>query len=105
MNASAVVVLTSFPHASAAKRILDGLLERRLAACVQTWPVQSAYHWKGSIQREAEIVALIKTRASLYPKVETFLKAAHPYEVPEIIQLPVTGGSKAYLGWLAAETK
>ena len=99
------VALTTFPDAAVAARILDGLLENRLAACVQTLPVQSAYRWKGAVNRDAEVLALIKTKAALYPEVEAFIRAAHPYETPEIVFLPFAAGLPAYLGWIAAETK
>ena len=99
------VVLTTFPDAAAAAPILDGLLEARLAACVQTLPIQSAYRWKGAVNRDSEILALIKTKTALYPEVEAFLKARHPYETPEILLIPVAAGLAAYLQWIGAETK
>lgn len=105
MNDDACIVLTTFPDESAAARVLEGLLEKRLAACVQILPIQSAYRWEGELRRDPEILAQIKTRAALYPEVETFLRAHHPYEEPEILRVPVTGGSPGYLRWLAAETR
>lgn len=105
MNGKAAMVMTTFPNEETAKRILNGLLERRLAACVQTLPVRSAYHWKGALQHETEVLALIKTKRALYPEVEVFLKAAHPYETPEIVLLAIEAGSKAYMAYLTAETK
>jgi len=105
MNNDACIVLTTFPDESAASKVLGGLLEKRLAACVQTLPIQSAYRWEGELRRDPEILALIKTQAALYPEVETFLGAHHPYEEPEILRVPVTGGSPGYLRWLAAETR
>ena len=105
MTDDACIILTTFPDESAAGRVLDGLLEKRLAACVQTLPIQSAYRWQGDLRRESEILAQIKTRAALYSEVEAFLRAHHPYEEPEILRLPVTGGSPGYLRWLAAETR
>ena len=98
------VVLTTFPDAAAAAPLLDGLLEARLAACVQTLPIQSAYRWKGAVQREPEQLLLIKTRVALYSAVEAHLRAHHPYEVPEIVLVPIAAGSPDYLRWLAAET-
>jgi len=105
MTDDACIILTTFPDESAAGRVLDGLLEKRLAACVQTLPIQSAYRWQGDLRRESEILAQIKTRAALYSEVEAFLRAHHPYEEPEILRVPVTGGSPGYLRWLAAETR
>ena len=105
MTDDACIILTTFPDESAAGRVLDGLLEKRLAACVLTLPIQSAYRWEGELRRESEILAQIKTRAALYSEVEAFLRAHHPYEEPEILRVPVTGGSPGYLRWLAVETR
>ena len=104
-NVDCGVVLATFPDPATAAKILDGLLENRLAACVQTLPIQSAYRWKGAVNRESEVLALVKTKRSLYPEVEKFIKAAHPYETPEIILLPIAAGLPAYLQWLDNETK
>ena len=105
MNTETGMAMTTFPNAEVAATVLDGLLEARLAACVQTMPIRSAYRWKGAVVREDEVLALIKTKASLYPEVEAFLKAAHPYETPEIVWLPIAAGSADYLRWIAGETK
>ena len=98
------IVLTTVATPEDAQRLADGLLEQRLAACVQTLAIQSAYRWKGAVQREPEQLLLIKTRAALYPAVEAYLRAHHPYEVPEIVRVPIAAGSPDYLRWLAAET-
>ena len=105
MNAECGLVLTTFANPETGRRLTDGLLEKRLAACVQTLPIQSAYRWKGAVQREPEQLLLIKTRAALYPAVETYLRAHHPYELPEIVHVPIVAGSSDYLRWLAAETE
>ena len=97
--------MTTFPDAEAAAKVLDGLLESRLAACIQTLPIQSAYRWKGAVQRESEILVLIKTQVALYSEVEAYLRASHPYETPEIILLPIDRSLPAYLEWLTGETK
>ena len=104
MKTQADVVMTTFPNGEVARRILDGLLERRLAACAQTMPIESAYRWKGEIRREPEVLALIKTDAALWPEVEAYLRERHPYETPEILRLPVAGGAAGYLEWIAGET-
>ena len=98
------IVLTTVATPDDARRLADGLLDQRLAACVQTLAIQSSYRWKGAVQREPEQLLLIKTRAALYPAVETYLRAHHPYELPEIVYLPIAAGSPDYLRWLAAET-
>lgn len=105
MDTEYVLVMTTFPNPETAEGIVNGLLEERLAACIQTLPIQSAYRWKGAINREPEVLALIKTRAALYAGVEAFIQARHPYETPEIIRLPVEAGSAGYLQWIQAETK
>ena len=99
------IVLTTVATPDDARRLADGLLEKRLAACVQILAIQSAYRWKGEIQREPEQLLLIKPRAALYPAVEAHLRAHHPYEVPEIVHVPIAAGSPDYLRWLAAETE
>lgn len=99
------IVLTTVATPEDARRLADGLLEKRLAVCVQTLAIQSAYRWKGAVQREPEQLLLIKTRAARYSDVEAHLRAHHPYEVPEIVWLPIAAGSPDYLRWLAAETE
>ncbi len=104
MKTDVDVVMTTFPDAEGARRILDGLLENRLAACAQTMPIESAYRWKGEVRREPEVLALIKTKAALWPEVEAYIRERHPYETPEILRLPVAAGSAGYLAWIAGET-
>ena len=105
MDAEFGMVLTTVAEPDVARRLADGLLEKRLAACVQTLPIHSAYRWTGAIQREPEILLLIKTKAALYPEVEAHLRANHPYETPEIVWLPIAAGFAGYLAWIDAETK
>ena len=105
MNMEVGMVWVTFPHVEAATTIIEGLLEHRLAACVQTMPVQSVYRWKGQLNRDSEVLAIIKTKASLYPEVEAFIRSRHSYEVPEILLLPVTAGFPGYVQWVGNETK
>ena len=99
----ALVVLTTCPDAPAAARIARDLVESGLAACVtRVGPVHSTYRWQGAIQDEPEVLLVIKTVTTRYSELEMRLKSLHPYEVPEIIALPVTRGSADYLGWLGA---
>ena len=105
MNAEYGMAMTTCPDPEIGQKLADGLLEKRLAACVQTLPIHSAYRWKGAIQREPEILLLIKTKAALYPEVEAYLRTVHPYETPEILWLPIAAGFAGYLAWLDAETK
>ena len=87
-----VCILTTAPNLSVARKLSNGLLKNKLAACVNLISsVESHYVWKGKLQKSREIQLLIKTRANLFKKIETFFKKNHPYEVPELIQLPITG--------------
>jgi periplasmic divalent cation tolerance protein len=79
-------------------------VENRLAACVQKVPIQSVYAWKGEICTEAERLLLIKTRSGLYDPIEAYITANHPYEVPEIVMIPLQEGLGAYLSWIDAMT-
>jgi|SRR5689334_966135 periplasmic divalent cation tolerance protein len=102
---TALLVLTNVPERAAAERLADLLVEKRLAACVNILaPCRSVYRWKGTVQHDEEHPMLIKTTAERYPALEQALRAAHPYELPEIIAVPVERGLPAYLEWLAGET-
>lgn len=101
-----ILVLTTVPEEKTGKTIATRLLEERLAACVTISAAsQSFYWWKGQISKEPEHILLIKTRAALYPRLEKKIQEIHPYEVPEIIALPVHKGSADYLNWIEKETK
>jgi periplasmic divalent cation tolerance protein len=102
---STLLVLTNLPDRAAAERIADLLVEQRLAACVNVLaPCRSVYRWKGALQRDEEHPLLIKTTSERYAALEQALRAAHPYELPEIVALPIERGLPAYLEWVAAET-
>ncbi|CZF80638.1 Divalent-cation tolerance protein CutA [Grimontia marina] len=104
MNAlpeSYVVVMTTFADDSIGKRIIESLLEKKLAACIQVLPIQSYYHWQGKIISDAEKQVMIKTKKSLYKEVEAEICLLHDYDVPEVIQLPIEIGLDAYLGWIS----
>ena len=97
----ALVVLTTCPDEPVAAKIARDLVESGLAACVsRVGPVHSTYRWQGAIQDEPEVLLVIKTLTTRYSELEMRLKSLHPYEVPEIIALPVTGGSSDYVAWL-----
>jgi periplasmic divalent cation tolerance protein len=101
-----LLVLTNVPERAAAERLADMLVERQLAACVNILaPCRSVYRWKGAVQHDEEHPMLIKTTAECYPALEQALRAAHPYELPEIIALPIERGLPAYLEWVAGETR
>ncbi len=97
-------VLSTVPGIKKA-RVLAGLLvSQRLAACVQILPgLESHYRWRGRKETSQEVLLLIKTRMSSYKKLEKTLLENHPYEVPEIICLPITKGNRSYLDWISKE--
>jgi len=101
-----LLVLTNLPDRAAAERLAALLIEQRLAACVNILaPCRSVYRWKGAVQRDEEHPMLIKTTAGRYAALEKVLRAGHPYELPEIIAVPIERGLPAYLDWVAAETR
>lgn len=101
-----LLVLTNLPDRAAAERLAALLIEQRLAACVNILaPCRSVYRWKGAMQRDEEHPMLIKTTAERYAALEKALRAGHPYELPEIIAVPIERGLPAYLDWVAAETR
>ena len=104
-RAGALLVLSTAPDRATAERIAGTLVEERLAACVNIVPgVTSVYRWKGKIERDAEVLCLIKTRGSLLAKLSRRLTALHPYDVPEVIALRISGGAPPYLKWLMDQT-
>lgn len=99
-----IQVTTTTEKREDADRIARTLVERRLAACVQiVGPITSVYRWKGKIETAGEWLCLIKSRAESYGAVEQAIRSLHPYELPEIIAVPVAAGSRDYLDWLRAE--
>jgi periplasmic divalent cation tolerance protein len=95
-----VTVLTTVATAAEANSLAQALVERKLAACVQSFPVTSCYFWDGKINNDAEILLFIKTRSELYEQTETAIRALNAYATPEIICLPILSGSKPYLDWI-----
>lgn len=102
----ALLVIANCPDEACANRIALAVVEAGLAACVNLLPrVQSVYRWQGAIESASEVPLLIKTTAGRYAELEAAIRALHPYDVPEIIALPIAQGLPAYLDWLAAETR
>ena len=105
MPDAAILVLTNLPDRDAALALASALVTGRLAACANVGAsVESMYHWQGQIETGQETPLLIKTRATLYARVEAAILAAHPHELPEIIAVPIIDGSERYLEWIFAET-
>jgi len=101
-----IQVSTTVERKEDADRIARTLVEKRAAACAQViGPIRSTYWWKGRLEEATEWLCVMKTREDLYADLEASLKATHPYEVPEIVAVPVTKGSEAYLRWIEEETK
>ena len=100
-----LLVLTNCPDEVVADRIALTLVEQGLAACVNRLaPVQSIYRWRGNVERAIEVPLLIKTTRERYGDVEQAIRHLHPYEVPEIIAVPLAAGYAAYLRWIESET-
>jgi periplasmic divalent cation tolerance protein len=101
-----LLVLTNLPDAASAEKLALALIESRAAACVNVLAAcRSIYRWQGAVERADEIPLLIKTTRAAYPRVEEIVRAQHPYDVPELIAIPITHGLPAYLVWLAKETE
>lgn len=101
----AILIITNVPDSAVAGKISRQLVENRLAACVNVLPpVNSVYHWQGAVEEATEITLLIKTTQNQYSKVEQKIVELHPYDVPEVIALPIVNGLPSYLGWIASET-
>ena len=101
-----ILVITNLPDQESARRVTEALIAGRLAACINTLaPCTSTYRWRGRIETAQEIPLLIKTLACHYDKVETTIRQHHPYELPEIIAVPINAGLPEYLAWINTETE
>jgi periplasmic divalent cation tolerance protein len=94
-------VVTTTSTREEADALALGAVGARVAACVQVGgPIQSTYHWDGAVRTEQEWSVVLKTTAHRYPALESYLRSAHPYEVPEILAVPVIAGNPEYLSWV-----
>lgn len=101
----ALLVITNLPDGYSAHALAGALVEARLAACVNILaPCRSVYRWQGKTENAEEVPVLIKTTAARYPELEAAIRARHPYELPEIIAVPIERGLPDYLAWVATET-
>lgn len=106
MSTETLLVITNLPDRAAAERLAQALVERRAAACVNILtPCRSVYRWKGAVESAEEHPLFAKTTRDRYPLLERIVRELHPYELPEIIAVPVAVGLPAYLEWVAAETR
>ena len=94
------MIISTFPDKESAKSAAKLLVEQHLAACAQILPIESVYLWKNKICDESEFMLLIKTKSNLFDKIKETIKRVHSYEVPEIIQIPITDGLPDYLKWI-----
>jgi periplasmic divalent cation tolerance protein len=100
-----IVVLVTVGSRDEAERIAVAVVTERLAACVNVvGPITSLYHWQGQVERGQELLLIIKTRATLFDRLEARVKSLHSYQNPEVIALPISAGTAAYLDWLRGET-
>lgn len=104
MNAHGTLIMTTVDSEPLAAALATSLVERRLAACVQQIRIASRYRWNGEVRCDDEILLLVKTSAEAADAAMQAIEDEHPYEVPEIVALPITGGLPAYLDWLVKET-
>lgn len=99
-------VMTTTANQEDAERIARALVERRLAGCVQVvGPIHSTYWWEGAVETADEYLCLVKSSREAYPALEAAIQELHPYDVPEILAVPVAAGSAAYLTWLQGELR
>lgn len=101
-----IQVFTTTERREDAEKIAKALVEKRLAGCTQILgPVLSVYWWKDKIETTQEWLCFIKSKKELYEELEKAIKEIHPYEIPEIVAMPIVAGSKDYLKWLSDELK
>lgn len=98
------LIYVTTPNLSSARRIAESLLEKRLVACANIFPIKSIFRWKGKIESAEEFSVILKTRAGLAKDCEREIKKIHPYEIPCIIQIPITEGNPDFLNWVSQET-
>ena len=105
LNTSYIIIFVTCSSDEEAEKIASELVERRLAACGNIVPeIRSLFWWKDSLEREQEVLLILKSRAELFPNIAEAVTALHSYDVPEMIAIPIAAGSDAYLQWIERET-
>ena len=100
-----LLVFSNLPDQASAAKLAAVLIEQRLAACVNVQaPCSSVYRWQGKVETATEVPVIIKTTRERYPALEAAIRAHHPYELPEIIAVPLVAGLPTYLEWVRTET-
>ncbi len=100
MNSGYCMVITTAPDREVAEKLAESILNNKLAACIQMADIRSFFLWEGSLLKEDEVALYIKTTEASYSDLEGYIEKNHPYDVPEIIKLPITDGLPGYLDWL-----
>jgi periplasmic divalent cation tolerance protein len=104
MTSEYCIAMTTLEDEDSAARLARALVEAKLAACVQLVHIQSTFSWEGALEDAREVLVLMKTRASVYDRLQQFVCDNHPYGLPEILQVPVTTGYGPYLSWVNDNT-
>ena len=105
MSTEQIIVLITVPSKDVGLKIARSLVESQLAACVNLLPaIRSVYRWEGSVAEDEELLLIVKTKHSLFDQLSELVVQNHPYDVPEVIALPIVAGLKAYLTWIDEET-
>ncbi|HNV45922.1 MAG TPA: divalent-cation tolerance protein CutA [Spirochaetota bacterium] len=100
------VIFCTVPNNDVANAIAEKVVGERLAACANIVPgLRSIYTWKGAVCRDDELLLVMKTKQSLFEELRAAILSAHPYEVPEIVALPIVAGHDAYLSWITDVTR
>ena len=101
-----IIVLSTCPSDEVATQLANGLVDSQLVACVNIVPaLRSIYVWQGAKQQDTESLMIIKTRRACYPDVESYIRKHHPYELPEIVAVPIDAGLPEYLSWINKQTR
>lgn len=105
MDAEYGVILATAPTKDIAEKLAEGLIEGRLAACVNIIPgLTSIYRWQDTVEKTEEFQLIIKTRLGLQREVAEFIRQNHPHDVPEVVCVPIWGGNDSYLDWIGANS-
>lgn len=105
MNKDCILILTNCRDNNEADYIIERLFDKKLVACVQTNKIHSHYFMKGKIMHDNEVRLLIKTKKELFKECEQTIRSLHSYELPEIVEIPITDGSQQFFDWIGFATK
>lgn len=100
-----IFIFCTFPKKSEAQKIGKGLLRKKLIACINMFPVNSSYLWKGKIVGDKEVLAILKARDDNFPQIESYILKNHSYTIPEVVAIKASDVNYKYLDWLEKETK